>query len=71
MMGPINADGDDWAVAFSREEAFEFAMGLREVASQYPDCDLQIDFTDEDGTLKWVVKACPVQSGEASDEQEE
>jgi len=26
---------------------------------------------DEDGTLKWVVKACPTQSDDAPDEQVE
>jgi uncharacterized protein GlcG (DUF336 family) len=69
-MGPINADGDDWRVALSAEDAFEIAMALRQAASQHPDCEVQVNFTDEDGTLKWVVKACPAQSDEAPDEQE-
>ena len=49
MMGPINADGDDWAgCVFPREEAFEFAMGLRDKSPRnIQTATFRVDFTDE------------------------
>ena len=70
-MGLINAEGDDWRVALSAEDAFEIALALRQAASQHPDCEVQVNFTKEDGSVKWVVKVCPAQTDEAHDKQEE
>ena len=66
-MSTVNWDGDDLQVTLSKEEAVEVALALVRAAEAYPDCDFYIGFADEDGTLKWVVKACPPEAGETLD----
>lgn len=70
-MVSFNAADGDWRVYLSAEDAFEIAKALRQAAAQHPDCEFQVNFIEEDGSVKWVVKACPVQSDEALDEVEE
>jgi len=38
----------------------------RSLITEYPDSDVYFSFTDEDGTLKWVVKACPPEADETA-----
>lgn len=70
-MSIINANGDDWRVELPVEDAVEIAMVLRQAIAQHPDCEFQVNFTDENGTLKWAVKACQVRSAEAPVTHEE
>lgn len=66
-MSTVNWEGDDCQVTLSQEEAVEVALALVRATEDYPDCEFYVSFTDEDGTLKWVVKACPPEAGETPD----
>ena len=50
-------DGDNFQIAVPSAEALEIAQALLRATTKYPDCEFEIRFTEEKGTLKWVVKA--------------
>ena len=66
-MSTVNWKGDDAQVTLSPDEAVEIALALRRATDEYPDREFYVGFTDEDGTLKWVVKACQPEASEKRD----
>ncbi len=58
MSIPIWFEGDEWHVELSLDEAREIAEALFRATSLYPDCEeLEVRFTEENGEVKWFVKA--------------
>lgn len=59
MNSRIWTEGGELHVALSPEEALEIAQALLKAADEYPECEFQVQFTEESGGLKWFVKARP------------
>lgn len=56
-MNPIIWEkGDKTHVALSPQEGLEIAQALLRATTEYPACEFEVRFTEENGTLKWVVK---------------
>lgn len=67
-MNPIIwEEGDKTHVSLSRQERLEILQALCRATTKFPACEVEIRFTEENGTLKWVVKA--IAPPDASDEK--
>lgn len=62
MMPSIWTEGDETHVALSPEETKEIAEALMRATAEYPDSEFEIRFTEEDGGIRWFVKAKPPMS---------
>jgi hypothetical protein len=46
-------------VALSPKEAVEIAQAIFQATEAYPDCEIEVRFCEEDGAIRWFVKAKP------------
>lgn len=52
-------DQDMSHVALSPEEALEIAQAIQQATKEYPDCEIEVRLAEEDGAIRWFVKAKP------------
>jgi hypothetical protein len=56
---PIWNEGENIHVGLTPEEALEIAEALLKATTEHPNCEFEVRFTEEDGDVKWFVKAKP------------
>jgi len=50
-------EGDKTHVALTPEDAREIAEAMLRATTEYPDSEFEVRFTEEDGVIRWFVKA--------------
>ena len=57
MKPDVWSDGYGTHVARTPEDAREIAEALLRATTEYPDSEFEVRFTEEDGVIRWFVKA--------------
>jgi len=56
-------EGDETHVSLTPEDAREIAEAMLRATTEYPDSEFEVRFTEEDGAIRWFVKAKPPTTG--------
>ena len=63
MKPNIWSEGDETHVALTPQDAKEIAEALLRATAEYPGSEFEVRFTEEDGHIRWFVKAKPQTTG--------